>query len=278
MILIAESGSTKTEWCLVEGNKMIEHHLTDGINPFFQPRKEISRAIRLYLPNVYFKSKISEIYFYGAGCSSDEKKNIVKASLESSFKTPAKVESDLLGAARSLFQDKEGIACILGTGSNSCFYDGTQIVKNVRSLGYVLGDEGSGASLGKVFLSDCLKGIAPESLIIPFYEKYKIDPEEILDYVYTKSSPNKLLSVLSMFLVEYIDHPYVLNLVYRNLKSFFERNVLQYDCISYPVRFVGSVAKTYESLLLQIAEELRINIDNITENPIKGLIQYHSKM
>lgn len=275
MIILAESGSTKTEWCLVDRQGIAEHFLSDGINPFFQTRKEISRLIRLQLPQAFFKTKVSAIYFYGAGCSSIEKKSVVKASLEAQFKTPSVIESDLLGSARALFQDEAGIACILGTGSNSCFYDGTNIIKNVKSLGYILGDEGSGASLGKAFLSDCLKGLAPKDLIDPFYKKYKIDPDEIMDYVYSKPFPNRLLSVLSFFLYEHLEHPYVNNLVRRNLRSFFERNILQYEYTEYPIRFVGSVAKMYSFILREIAQELGIYIDAIIENPIKGLIEYH---
>lgn len=275
MIILAESGSTKTEWCLVDRQGIAEHFLSDGINPFFQTRKEISRLIRLQLPQTFFKTKVSAIYFYGAGCSSIEKKSVVKASLEAQFKTPSVIESDLLGSARALFQDEAGIACILGTGSNSCFYDGTNIAKNIKSLGYILGDEGSGASLGKAFLSDCLKGLAPKDLIDPFYKKYKIDPDEIMDYVYSKPFPNRLLSVLSFFLYEHLEHPYVNNLVRRNLRSFFERNILQYEYTEYPIRFVGSVAKMYSFILREIAQELGIYIDAIIENPIKGLIEYH---
>ena len=275
MILLAESGSTKTEWCMVDRNGIAEHFLSDGINPFFQTRKEISRCIRLQLPPVFFKTKFSTIYFYGAGCSSIEKKGVVKASLEAQFKTPSIIESDLLGSARSLFQDEAGIACILGTGSNSCFYDGNEIVKNVKSLGYILGDEGSGASLGKAFLSDCLKGLAPKELIDPFYKKYKIEPDEIMDYIYSKPFPNKLLSVLSFFLYEYLEHPYINNLVRKNLRSFFERNILQYEYAEYPIRFVGSIAKMYSFILREIAQDIGIYIDIIIENPIKGLIEYH---
>lgn len=278
MILLAESGSTKTEWCLVDRSGIVEHFLSDGINPFFQTRKEISRLVRLQLPPAFFKAKFNNIYFYGAGCSSVEKKGVVKASLEAQFKTPSIIESDLLGSARSLFQGEAGIACILGTGSNSCFYDGEKIVKNVKSLGYILGDEGSGASLGKAFLSDCLKGLAPKDLIDPFYKKYKIDPDEIMDYIYSKPFPNKLLSVLSFFLYEYLEHPYVNNLVRRNLRSFFERNILQYEYTEYPIRFVGSVAKMYSFILREIAQELGIYIDVIIENPIKGLIEYHREI
>jgi N-acetylglucosamine kinase-like BadF-type ATPase len=277
VILLAESGSTKTQWCLADREGIVEQCLTDGINPFFQTRKEISHLIRLQLPPIFFKSKFHTIYFYGAGCSSVEKKNIVKSSLEAQFKTPSIIESDLLGAARSLFQNETGIACILETGSNSCFYDGNVIVKNVKSLGYILGDEGSGASLGRAFLSDCLKGLAPKELTEPFYKKYKIDPDEIMDYVYSKSFPNRLLSVLSFFLYEYLEHPYINNLVHRNLRSFFERNILQYEYTEYPIRFVGFVAKMYSFILREIAQELGIYIDVIIENPINGLIEFHKR-
>lgn len=275
MILIAESGSTKTEWCLVDREGIAAHFLSDGINPFFQSRKEISRLIRIQLPQIFFRAKFNTIYFYGAGCSSPEKKGIVKASFEAQFRTPAVIESDLLGSARALFQDKAGIACILGTGSNSCFYDGTDIIKNIKSLGYILGDEGSGASMGKTFVADCLKGLAPAKLAELFYEKYKITPDEIIDYVYTKPFPNKLLSVMSYFLHDHMDDPYVENLVYCNLRSFFERNILQYDYTQYPVRLVGTIANMYAGIIREIADELNIHIDIIIENPIKGLIEYH---
>ena len=267
MILLAESGSTKTEWCLVDRSGIVEHFLSDGINPFFQTRKEIRRSIRLQLPPIFFKTKFHTIHFYGAGCS----------SLEAQFKTPSIIESDLLGSARSLFKNEAGIACILGTGSNSCLYDGDTIIKNVKPLGYILGDEGSGASLGKIFLADCLKGLAPTELIEPFYRKYKIDPDEIMDYIYSKPFPNKLLSVLSFFLYEYLEHPYINNLVRKNLRSFFERNILQYEYTEYPIRFVGSIAKMYSFILREIAQDLGIYIDVIIENPIKGLIEYHKE-
>jgi N-acetylglucosamine kinase-like BadF-type ATPase len=275
VILIAESGSTTTEWCLVDDGVMIEHFTSDGINPFFQTRKEISHLIRLSLPSVFFKAKAEVIYFYGAGCSVEEKKSIVKASLESQLKARAQIESDLYGAARALFQQDAGIACILDTGSNSCFYDGEKIVKNVLPLGYILGDEGSGAALGKAFVADCLKKIAPEMIIRAFYEKYKVTADDIVDLVYTKPFPNRLLSEMSFFLSDHLYHSYVQELVYTNLKSFFVRNILQYDYAGYPVRFVGTVADMYLDLILPIAKEMGIQIDMIVKNPMKGLIRFH---
>ena len=160
MKLIAESGSTRTEWALVEDNHLIQRVFTEGLNPFFQTRREISRSVRLGLPEIFFKRKLEQVYCYWSRiCTSYEKKNILGASLVAQFKTPIQVESDLLAAARGLFKCEAGIACILGTGSNSCFYDGKMVVKNVKAGGYILGDEGSGAVLGKMFLSDeFLKG------------------------------------------------------------------------------------------------------------------------
>ncbi|NDW09783.1 hypothetical protein [Dysgonomonas sp. 520] len=276
MKLIAESGSTKTEWCIIEGNSIIDHAFTDGINPFFQTRREISRCIRLQLSEKFFSRKLEEIYFYGAGCTSEEKKVIVKTSLIAQFRTPTQINSDLLAAARSLFGQDEGIACILGTGSNSCFYDGNDIVKNVKSLGYILGDEGSGAVLGKMFISDCLKDLAPKHITQAFYELYRISVDDVLDLVYNKPFPNRFLSTLSFFLSEHIENEYVYELIYKNIKRFFKRNVLQYDYQNYPVSFIGSVAHNYSDILLQVSKEYDIEIKQIVESPMPGLVKYHT--
>ncbi len=276
MKLIAESGSTKTEWCLIEGNYIIEHAFTDGINPYFQSRREISRCIRLQLSEKFFSRKIEEIHFYGAGCNTEEKKSIVQASIIAQFRTVTEIYSDLLAAARSLFADTAGIACILGTGSNSCFYDGTDIAKNVRSLGYILGDEGSGAVLGKMFLSDCLKGLADPDITRNFYEIYRIKSEDVLDLVYNKPFPNRFLSTLSFFLANYLDNDYVYNLVYNNVKNFFSRNVMQYDYQNYPVSFAGSIAHNYSDILFEVAKEFGVEIQEIVESPMLGLVKFHT--
>lgn len=276
MKLIAESGSTRTEWALVEGEHLIDRVFTDEINPFFQNRREISRSIRLGLPEIYFKKKLDQVYFYGAGCSSDEKKSILEASLIAQFKTPTQVESDLLAAARGLFNNEAGIACILGTGSNSCFYDGNNIVKNVRAAGYILGDEGSGSALGKLFLSDILKDLAPKHLTTDFYKKLQITPADIMESVYNRPFPNRFLAMISYFLVDYTEDEYVYNLLTQNLRNFFSRNVSQYEYQKYPLRFVGSVANAYSSILKNIADEFGANLDIIKETPMNGLIKYHA--
>ena len=276
MKLIAESSSTRTEWALVEDNILIQKAFTEGINPFFQTRREISRSVRLGLPELFFKKKLEQVFFYGAGCTSYEKKNILGASLVAQFRTPIQVESDLLAAARGLFQCDAGIACILGTGSNSCFYDGKIITKNVRSAGYILGDEGSGAVMGKYFLSDVLKGLAPKDITNDFYDKFRINTYEVMESVYNRPFPNRFLSTVSYFLADYLENDYVHTLITNNLRSFFTRNVCQYDYLSYPVRFVGSLAHHYAGLLRETAKEFGIDLQVIEETPMNGLIEYHA--
>ena len=276
MKLIAESGSTRTEWALVEDNHLVQRVFTEGLNPFFQTRREISRSVRLGLPESFFKKKLDQVYYYGAGCSSYEKKNILGASLVAQFKTPIQVESDLLAAARGLFKCEAGIACILGTGSNSCFYDGKIIVKNVKAAGYILGDEGSGAVLGKLFLADLLKGLAPKELANEFHEKFRISVNDVMESVYNLPFPNRFLGTIAYFLGDYMDNEYVYNLLTNNLLIFFKRNVFQYDYINYPIRFVGSLAYAYPDILQEVAQEFGVEIDVIEETPMNGLIEFHS--
>ena len=274
MKLIAESGSTRTEWALVEDNHLIQRAFTEGINPFYQTRREISRNVGL--PEIFFRKKIEQVYYYGTGCTSDEKKNVLEASLVAQFKTPIQVESDLLAAARSLFKCEAGIACILGTGSSSCFYDGEFIVKNIEAGGYILGDEGSGSVLGKIFLSDVLKGLAPKNVMTDFFEKFRISPSEVMESVYNRPFPNRFLSTISYFLADYMDDDYVYGLITSNLRSFFTRNVCQYDYKNYPIRFVGSLAYGYTNILRQVAGEFGIELTIIEETPMPGLIEFHS--
>lgn len=276
MKLIAESGSTRTEWALVEDNHLVQRVFTEGLNPFFQTRREISRSVRLGLPESFFKKKLDQVYYYGAGCSSYEKKNILGASLVAQFKTPIQVESDLLAAARGLFKCESGIACILGTGSNSCFYDGKIVIKNVKAAGYILGDEGSGAVLGKLFLADLLKGLAPKELASEFHEKFRISANDVMESVYNLPFLNRFLGTIAYFLGDYMDNEYVYNLLTNNLRSFFNRSVCQYDYMNYPIRFVGSLAYAYSDTLRKVAREFGVEIDVIEETPMNGLIEFHS--
>jgi len=274
--LIAESSTTRTEWSLIEGGQVLEHAYTSGLNPFFMTRREISHSIRLELPSEFFKRRWSHVYFYGAGCSGPEKNKIIESSLVAQFKTPVTVNSDLLGAARGLLVRDQGLACILGTGSNSCLYDGNDIVKNVPALGFILGDEGSGAALGRVFLGDVLKGLAPQELTEAFFTKYKVTPAELLDAVLNNPAATRNLRAYSFFLSEHLDSPYVHDLIVGEFSRFFERNVMQYDYKSYPVNFVGSIATTYSEILLEVAHNFGATVRKIVLSSMPGLVAYHS--
>lgn len=276
MKLIAESSSTRTEWTVVEGDTISKRIFTEGINPFFQTRREISRCVRLNLPEDFFRRKFNHVYFYGAGCTTEEKKAIVEASLVAQFKTPIAVDSDLLAAARGLFLQEPGIACILGTGSNSCFYDGTAIIKNVKSGGYILGDEGSGSALGRMFLSDVLKNLAPKHLTDLFYETFRIDASSAMDSVYRHPFPNRFLATISFFLSEHLDIEYVDALLNKNIARFFERSIQQYDFKTYPIRFMGSTAILHAERIKKIAQEFGAHVDYIVDSPMDGLARYHS--
>ena len=192
------------------------------------------------------------------------------------FKTPVTVNSDLLGAARGLLVREPGLACILGTGSNSCLYDGKDIVKNVPALGFILGDEGSGAALGRVFLGDALKGLAPHELTDAFFEKYKVTRAEVLDAVLNNPAATRNLRAYSFFLSEHLDSAYVHDMIAREFRRFFERNVAQYDYKSYPVNFVGSIATTYSEILLEVANDFGATVRKIVLSSMPGLVAYHS--
>lgn len=276
MKIIAESSSTRTEWALLDGTEIVEHAFTTGLNPFFQTRREISHAIRLELPEAFFRRRWDHVYFYGAGCSSKEKTKIMESSLVAQFKTPVTVESDLLGAARGLLVREAGLACILGTGSNSCLYNGSEIVKTVAPLGFILGDEGSGAYMGKTFIADMLKGIAPQELIRAFYEKYMVTPNILMDEVYTNPLPSRTLSRYSLFLAEHLDEPYVYELVYNAFMSFFTRNMQAYPCKEHRLCCVGSTCVLYKDLLLKAASDFGIEIAKIIRYSMPGLIEYHA--
>ncbi|MCH4146825.1 MAG: hypothetical protein LKG25_07225 [Prevotella sp.] len=276
MNMIADSSSTKTDWAIVEHQNIIAKATTAGINPFFQTRREISRVIRLGLPEDYFKHRYDKIYYYGAGCNNEARGNIVKASLTTQFRSHTVVESDLLAAARSLFNNEAGIACILGTGSNSCYYDGENIQKHVRAGGYIFGDEGSAAALGKMFLSDYVKGLIPEDLAEVFMRQTSINPDDVLTEVYNKPLPNRFLAQIGYFLADYVSNSYVEELITKNLRNFFTRNVCQYQYQDCKVRFVGLAASKFAIELRRVAKEFDIEVDEIRDRSMEGLIYYHA--
>lgn len=277
MILIADSGSTKTSWCVCENSNILKQISTQGINPFYQTTGEIQELIMTTLLAEINTFQIDKIFFYGAGCAFPEKKEIVAEALAYFFTgTEIEVESDLLGAARALFQHQKGIACILGTGSNSCYYDGTQIVSNVSPLGYILGDEGSGAVMGKQLLADCLKHQLPDWLGEKLLDEYELTPAQVLESVYKQPFPSRFLASFTPFLWEHIEEPAIFNLVYDAFDAFFTRNVMQYDLEDMEVGFAGSVAYHFQDTLEIVASERSITIHQILSQPLEGLVKFHS--
>mgnify|MGYP002550440870 FL=1 len=276
MILIADSGSTKTDWCLVENGKNILRFQTRGTNPFFQTEEEILEEIETGLLPGLKGVEPSSVHFYGAGCAFPEKNEIIRRAVSRHLPVPVEVGSDLLAAARALCGDRPGIACILGTGSNSCQYDGKEIVKNVSPLGFILGDEGSGAVLGKLLIGDILKDQLPPALKELFLSQYGLTPALIMDRVYRQPFPNRFLAGFSPFILEHLDEPAVWELVTRSFLAFFTRNVKQYDYFDLPVHLAGSVAWHYQTVLKEIAFDLGIRLGTIIQSPMEGLIRYHS--
>src|SRR5574344_1162957 len=223
---------------------------------------------------------VKKIFFYGAGCSFDEKKQMVKNAIAVSFpKAQIEIESDLLAAARGLFQKENGIACILGTGSNSCYYDGKNIIHNVSPLGFILGDEGSGAVLGKKFIADCLKNQLPEELKNKFLTTFGLTTNDIINHVYRKPFPNRYLAQFTPFLAENMAEPAIYNLIFDSFTDFFVRNVMQYPNFEeYPVSFVGSIAYYFKDILEVVAFELGITLGEIKQSPLEGLVAFHSTL
>lgn len=275
-ILIADGGSTKTDWCVMCEGREVDRIKTRGINPYFQTEEEIFAEIRDGLvPAIGDCRSVEAVYFYGAGCAFPEKNEILRRCIARYLPVSIEVGSDLLAAARALCGYRPGIACILGTGSNSCQYDGEEIVKKVPPLGFLLGDEGSGSVLGRLLVSDALKSQLPPELCRAFFDEYHLTQGIILEKVYREPFPNRFLASLSPFLLKHIEEPCIRKLISRSFTDFFTRNVMQYDYKKYPVHFVGSIAWYYRNLLEEVARNLDIRLGRIERSPIPGLIAFH---
>lgn len=275
MILIADSGATKTDWCVTGGSTSAIVHTT-GINPFHQSKETIQRILtNELLPQLAEEVSFCAIYFYGAGCT-PEKSMILKDILADYFpESYIEVKSDLWGAARALCGKEAGIACILGTGSNSCFYDGKQIMANVSPLGYILGDEGSGAVLGKRLAGDCLKRQLPEDICQSFLETFELTPSLIIEKVYRQPQANRFLASLTPFLSTHREIPEIHQLLVSCFTDFFQRNVMQYDFKHHTVHFVGSIAWYFQDEVKEAATHLGISTGLFIKSPIEKLKAYH---
>jgi len=276
MRLIADSGSTTTAWKLIENSGEVKNIQTSGINPFFRTEEDIFQELAQFLlPET--GTGIQEIFFYGAGIINAEKGDIIRRALIRIY-PEARIEtySDVLGAARALFGNRAGIACILGTGSNVCLYDGKKITGGVSPLGFILGDEGSGAVMGRKLLGDYFKEVMPIRLREEFAEQFNLTRDEALNRVYRSEKPNQFLAQFVPFLSEHADSAYCHEFVQQNFMEFFERNVSKLpDYTKYPIGFVGSVAYSFSQILNNTASYFGYEEITIIKEPIDGLEQYH---
>ncbi len=277
-ILIADSGSTKTHWELLNTkNQTSTAFFTKGINPFYISSEEIVLLLKAELPIELQSTPINKIFFYGAGCSQTEKIETVKEALGKVFIAEfIEVEHDLLAAAKATCKNEQGITCILGTGSNSCLYNGKNITDNIPSLGFLLGDEGSGAWFGRKLLQAFFYRELPVTLQSAFQEKYSFSKEEILNTIYNSKNPNSVVASYMQFVSENNKQPFIIELLFSGFKEFIQRTVLKYENHNtLPIHFIGSVAYHNKNILATVLEHCNLKAGNILQSPMEGLINYH---
>lgn len=275
--LIVDSGSTKTRWALLTPDGETEIITTPGINPAIMSVDEINEIVAKEVAPVIDRHDIGCVHYYGAGCVSDKIcAQMERILIELTECRNVAVSSDLLGAARALCGHSRGIACILGTGSNSCMFDGERIIEHVSPLGFILGDEGSGAVIGRKFIGNVLKRQLPDEIISDFDSQFHLNTAEIIERVYKRPAPNAFLASFMPFVAKHIAHPTMESMITNEFTLFFKRNVMNYgNATTTPLHFTGSVAHHFSQQLYQAASSLGLNIVSIIANPLPDLIMYH---
>lgn len=278
MIIIADGGSTKTNWCLLDDAGKKIYFNTEGYNPYFVGTDYILSSMKKGLPQDLPYSKITEVNYYGAGVHNAEKADIVIDAMKQIFPEAAiHVGHDLIAAARALLGDKPGFAAILGTGTNTCLYDGQDIIQNISSAAYILGDEGSGCYIGKKLLTDYIRGYMPEDVRAVFWETFKITPDEVMDNVYTKPLANRFCASFSKFVYDCsVNIGYSRGIVVNAFDDFFRNLVTRYpDYQKYSFNCIGSVGYNFRNVLEDKAREYGMPFGRIVRSPIDDLVQYH---
>jgi len=277
MILVVDSGSTKADWRLINDGQSIASFQTSGLNPYFVSIEDIKRDILHTIPPTFDRNEISKIFFFGAGCATLERKALIKSALLFLFPlSDIEIETDMIGTSKALFNSEKGIAVILGTGSNSCLWNGEAIVSNSPSLGYILGDEGSGAHLGMTLLKKYLNNELPIDLKTMLEDKYPITRDIVLENVYRKPNPNRYLAQYTFFIKENIEHPFMRFLVSECFLEFIDKHVKVFDNYTdLKVRCVGSVAHNFKDILLECSLAGEIDIDLVIQSPIERLVQLY---
>ncbi|HEX6333970.1 MAG TPA: N-acetylglucosamine kinase [Flavisolibacter sp.] len=274
--LLADSGATKAEWCLIRNGKR-KTIFTQGISPYFLNTEQIASLLQAELLPQLPSVTVDHLFYYGTGCANPENARSVKKALQRTFPgAGCHVNTDLMAAARALCGTGKGVACILGTGSNSCFFNGKRIMKNSPGIGYILGDEGSGAYLGKKVIQYYLYDTYDEDLRARFDAKFVTTPVEILDNVYKKPLPNRYLASFTMFLAENRGHYMIENIIEDGLNDFFFQHLCKYSEIwKYPVSFVGSVAFGFKDVIRDLCASYEFELGTVLKNPMEGLVSYH---
>ena len=280
MIIIADSGSTKTEWWTLSNGEVVSKNMTQGFNPYYQTEDFITIEIRdVLLPQLEDLSKIESIHYYGSGCSTQaNREKIERAIFHSIPEAKVIVEHDLLAAARATCGNQPGITCIMGTGSNSCQYDGANITENLPSLGYLLADEGSGVHMGKTLIKDLLLGMMPAKLSEELHSEYQLDLADVLHRLYQEPMPNKYLASFSVFILQRLNEPYMHNLAFNSFESFVKNSITKYSRhLTSPVHFVGSIAFHFQDLIREVCSSNNLEVGVITKSPLEGLVNFHKK-
>ncbi len=280
MIAIVDSGSTKTDWVILDEFKNVFLKAeTIGFNPNFISRELIVPEIEKNTSLASVKNSITKIYFYGSGCGVKQNCDIIEQEVgKVFFNAKITVREDLAAAAFAAYSGKPAIVCIMGTGSNSCYFDGENLKIKLPSLGILIGDEGSGSAIGKQLVRRFFMQKLPQDLHAEFEETYHLTIEEALKNMYHNPRPNAFLADFNKFVVERKDHPYFVQMVSEEMKNFFEYQVIPYEeAKESEINFIGSIAYYYENILRSVASELHLNVGHVVQKPIESLVNYHIK-
>ncbi|MEM1122786.1 MAG: hypothetical protein AAGJ18_20240 [Bacteroidota bacterium] len=277
MTIIADSGSTKTDWVLASKGKSIATFSTNGLNPVLLDRTAIISEIGATFSKHPFSTQVHQVHFYGAGCFDEPHCGIVESALKTIFPNASfRVNNDLLAAARAVCGNSEGIACILGTGANSCFFDGQKILDNIPPLGFILGDEGSGAYLGKQLLKHYFYRELPPELERKLLADFSITKKEVIEAVYRQPNANRYLATFAKWIIQQKAHPVVQNLLIAALEDFIKRQVLKYDRVrEVPIHFIGSIAFFLQEEINLVLKNNRLQLGKIIRRPMEGLVRFH---
>lgn len=277
MILLADSGSTKTDWVLLDKDQAMSFVQTAGFNPYYSDPAILKQLISEQVEKKISSDSISEVYYYGSGCSTETKQELVRSILSKFYPGAAiKVFHDLLGSARAVLGDEPGIACILGTGSNSCLYDGNDVIENVPSVGYFYGDEGSGTDFGKRLIEHYLRDTLPAEIRSELENEMSLTFEKAMDAIYNKPMPNRFFASCSPFIHKMSDKPFIMNIIESSFSDFFTHQVSKYtDFQAQKLCFVGSVAYHYRPILEKAAAKFGMTVHHVLPNPVEGLIEYY---